>query len=154
MDPVQQICFIIPPFSSSRQSTQCNDYDSSSATADRGSVFLALWKSSMTARWCYRQKSFLCGGNYIWRVCWCWSYWVITHWMFQTIPTTNPMLSLQAVKSRAGELLGDMMHSGPMKVAMIVSAIVFTQTSILNFSYFLNNIIRILQYDLKIGNFL
>ena len=41
-----------------------------------------------------------------------------------------------------------------MKVAMIVSAIVFTQTSILNFSYFLNNVIRILQYDLKIGNFL
>ena len=61
---------------------------------------------------------------------------------------------LQAVKSRAGELLSDMLHSGPMKVAMIVSAIVFTQTSILKFSYFLNNVIRILQYDLKIGNFL
>ena len=74
--------------------------------------------------------------------------------MSQTIPTTHLMLSLQAVKSRAGELVGDMLHSGPMKVAMIVSAIVFTQTSILNFSYFLNNVIRILQYDLKIGNFL
>ena len=80
-------CFLISPSSPSRHSTQCNY---SSATTDRGLVFPALWSTSMTARWCYRQKSFSCGGIYIWR---CWSQWVITHWlthgaMIQTIVTT------------------------------------------------------------------
>ena len=34
------------------------------------------------------------------------------------------------------------MDSGPMQLAMIISAITFTQTSILNYTYFLNNVIR------------
>ena len=37
------------------------------------------------------------------------------------------------------------MDSGMVEVAMIVSAIVFTQTSILNYTYFLNNIRRLLE---------
>ena len=35
---------------------------------------------------------------------------------------------------------------GPMKLAMIISAIVFAQTSFLNYSYFLNNIRRLLGF--------
>ena len=34
------------------------------------------------------------------------------------------------------------MDSGPMQLAMIISAITFAQTSILNYTYFLNNVFR------------
>ena len=37
------------------------------------------------------------------------------------------------------------MDSGMVEVAMIVSAIVFTQRSILNYTYFLNNVRRLLE---------
>ena len=37
------------------------------------------------------------------------------------------------------------MDSGMVEVAMIVSAIVFTQSSILNYTYFLNNVRRLLE---------
>ena len=34
------------------------------------------------------------------------------------------------------------MDSGPVQLAMIISAIMFTQTSVLNYTYFLNNVFR------------
>ena len=34
------------------------------------------------------------------------------------------------------------MDSGPMQLAMIISAITFAQTSILNYTYFLTNVFR------------
>ena len=37
-------------------------------------------------------------------------------------------------------------EDGAMKLAMIISAIVFAQTSFLNYSYFLNNIRRLLGF--------
>lgn len=37
-------------------------------------------------------------------------------------------------------------EDGPMRLAMIISAIVFVQTSFLNYSYFLNNIRRLLGF--------
>ena len=36
------------------------------------------------------------------------------------------------------------MKSRPMQLAMIISAIMFTQTSVLNYLYFLNNVLKVI----------
>ena len=43
------------------------------------------------------------------------------------------------------------MDSGPMQLAMIISAITFTQTSILNYTYFLNNVFRSRTFNTKVS---
>ena len=48
------------------------------------------------------------------------------------------------VKSTVSTAMETVMDSGSARVAMIVSAIVFTQTSILNFVYYLDSVRRLL----------
>merc|ERR1712154_162992 len=47
------------------------------------------------------------------------------------------------IKSTVSTAVDTVMESGSAKVAMIVSAIVFTQTSILNFVYYLDSVRRL-----------
>ena len=48
------------------------------------------------------------------------------------------------IKSTVSTAMETVMESGTARVAMIVSAIVFTQTSILNFVYYLDSVRRLL----------
>ena len=52
----------------------------------------------------------------------------------------------EKVKKTVETSMEMVMDDGAMKLAMIISAIVFAQTSFLNYSYFLNNIRRLLGF--------
>ena len=59
-------------------------------------------------------------------------------------------MMMKAMKEKVKKTVAKSMEmvpdDGAMKLAMIISAIVFAQTSFLNYSYFLNNIRRLLGF--------
>ena len=65
-----------------------------------------LWRSSIRARWCCRQKRFS----------WCWSCWMPVETSCCFLMLFYFSILLQAMTSRVGKMLGNMMDSGAMKV--------------------------------------